>query len=761
MSASDLTQPDHAVAEFSSRRPRLRSDVRFSFHEHGGRPSYVLEDVAKRRYFQVGLPEYHFLRSLDGKQTVRQLLARSARVSGQSALGETQAQTVLRWALDHELLESDNVDQGDRRDLHFAQQEKKKPKQILQEVLFLKIPLGDPDPFLKFAARWLGWIGSPFFFLIWVGTLLAAAFQMAVHWRPFMSSAGGAILPDNWLFLLVTFSLLKLIHELGHGLLAKRFKVPVPEWGVRLLAFISPLTYVDASASWRLNTRWPRICVAAAGMYVELFIAAVCVFIWIGTDPGFLNTLAYNAIFAASVVTVLFNANPLMRFDGYYILSDVIQIPNLAMKGQRFNTWFGKRHLLGMKDEVLPQAILERRWAIGTYGIAAAVWKVVIWVGIMSMASALFKGAGIVIVFLTLVGSIYTTGKKFFTFLASSRGVLKPGVAAARIGGALAVIALPFLVIPVSPSPKLAAVIHHPDKAVMRVECPGFVREVLCQNGERVAAGQLIVRMENPMKAAELEQLNLDIRRAEIKSRSWLEQGHVASYQSELENLKSLTKRRDTMKEHVGTLEFKAPRGGLVHASHIEDLPGRYLQPGETVVTIVPEEEPAVMLSVAEDDIEAVRRRRGDGLELILRGHPGTVKAKLMRIETRATTSLPHLALGAASGGPLVLRQQASMQSDRERGLALQKYSSGDGSQVGGGDPEADALAYQELVSPRLVAHAEIIHEEGAVPKEMKEGEWGYADLTGGQSYRLGEWLFDKVSGYVKRQFDRARNVGA
>lgn len=761
MSAPELTPTDHAVAEFSSRRPRLRSDVRFSFHEHGGRPSYVLEDVAKRRYFQVGLPEYHFLRSLDGARTVRELMGRSARVSGQAALGESQAQTILRWALDHELLEAENVDQGDRRDLHFLEQEKKRPKQILQEVLFLKIPLGNPDPFLRAMERWLGWIASPFFFLIWVGTLVAAVFQMAVHWRAFASSAGAAILPDNWLLLLVTFSLLKLIHELGHGIVAKRFKVPVPEWGVRLLAFISPLTYVDASASWRLNTRWPRICVAAAGMYVELFIAAVCVFVWVHTEPGFVNTVAHNAIFAASVVTVLFNANPLMRFDGYYILSDLIQIPNLAMKGQRMVGWMGKKYLLGMKDEVLPQTIAERGVAIGVYGVAAMVWKVVIWIGIMSMASALFKGAGIVIVFLTLVGSIYASAGRFLKFLASTRGVLRPRVAMLRIGLTALALALPFIVIPVSPSPKIAAVAHHPDKAVLRVECPGFVREVLCRNGDRVEQGQLLVRMENPMKAAELAQLELDIRRSELKSRDWLEQGHVASYQSELENVKSLTKRRDAMVELVGTLEFRAPREGLVHAERIETLPGRYLDPGDTVITIVPPEQPDVMLSIGEDDIDAIRRRLSDDVELVLRGRPGAIHAKLTRTEARATTSLPHLALGAAAGGPLALRQQSTTQSERERGLALGRFAAGDGGyNVTGTDPEDEALANQELVSPRLIAHAEIVANRDPGLGKIQEGEWGYAELMGGQRYRLGGWLFDKVAGYLKRQIDRARNVG-
>lgn len=762
MSASEQTQPDHAVAEFSSRKPSLREDVRFTFQEHGGRPSYVLEDVAKRKYFQVGLPEYHFLRSLDGTRTVRELLGRSARVSGQAALGESQAQSILRWAIDHELLETESVDQGNRRGDHASEQEKKRPKQVMQEILFLKIPLGNPDPFLRVAERWLGWIAAPWFFFLWLAAMLGAGFQMAVHWQAFMDSAGAAILPGNWILLLVTFSLLKLIHELGHGIVAKRFKVPVPEFGVRMLALISPLTYVDASASWRLTTRWPRICVAAAGMYIELLVAAIAVFVWVNTGPGLLNTLAYNAIFAASVVTVLFNANPLMRFDGYYILSDVIQIPNLAMKGQRMMGWFGKRHLLGMEDEILTQTIVERQWTIGIYGFLASIWKVIIWIGIMSMASALFKGAGIVIVFAALVAALVTKLKKLGSFLGASRGRLKPKVAALRIGVALLVIALPLILVPVSPSPKMATVVHYPEKTVLRVECPGFVAEVLCRSGDRVEAGQLLVRMENRMKRAESEQLAHDVRRSEIQARLWLEGGHVASHQSELENLKALKKRQESMEDLLQTLEFRAPRSGIVHGDRLDNLPGKFLQPGEKVVTVVPEDPPELMLTVAEDDIDAFRRRQNDGVVLRLRGHRGNVDAEVARVEARATTGLPHLALGAVSGGPLALRQRAAMRSERERGLARERLPSGDGGRVGSGvDPEEEALAGQELARPRLVAHAKIADSRFLADDHLKEGEWGYAKLTGGQRYRLGEWVIDKTFSWAKRQIDRARSTAS
>ena len=165
-------------------------------------------------------------------------------------------------------------------------------------------------------------------------------------------------------------------------------------------------------------------------------------------------------------------------------------------------------------------------------------------------------------------------------------------------------------------------------------------------------------------------------------------------------------------------------------------------------------------MTVAEDDIDSFRRRRNDGIELRLRGHSGTVDAEVERVEARATTALPHLALGAVSGGPLALRQRATLQSERERGLARERYPAVEGSSAGvGSDPEDEALANQELIRPRLLAHARIDDVNDQMAAALKEGEWGYAKLTGGQKYRLGEWVIDKAATWAKHKFDRARNV--
>jgi len=160
-------------------------------------------------------------------------------------------------------------------------------------------------------------------------------------------------------------------------------------------------------------------------MYIELFFAALAVLVWVNTGPGIVNTLAYNTIFAASTITVLFNANPLMRFDGYYILSDLIRIPNLASKGQQFVQWLGRKLFFGIRDQP-PPAFLAQPIAIGSYGVLAFLWRWTVWIGIMTAVGLLFKGAGIILVAFSVAGILLTGFAKAVGFLFTGNGGPRP-----------------------------------------------------------------------------------------------------------------------------------------------------------------------------------------------------------------------------------------------------------------------------------------------------------------------------------------------
>src|SRR5258706_426570 len=178
------------------------------------------------------------------------------------------------------------------------------------------------------------------------GTALGA---IGPEWNRLKTAGQNAIEPGNWPLLWATFVLIKLIHELGHAFSCRRFGGEVHELGIMFLVFV-PAPYVDASSAWSLPSKWQRVFVGAGGMIFELFVAAICAFIWKYTDPTTLvSKLAYNAMFIATVTTILFNANPLLRYDGYYILSDLLEIPNLRQQSMENSMSLIKRHVFRVK----------------------------------------------------------------------------------------------------------------------------------------------------------------------------------------------------------------------------------------------------------------------------------------------------------------------------------------------------------------------------------------------------------------------------
>lgn len=750
--------PDLSVRDLTVSRPRLRRDLRFTYQDYRGRPSYILEDLTHRRYFQIGLAEYQFLRGMDGRNTGQELLAQNARDLGERAISQEDAAVLLRWLVDEKLLEAETADQSDRRYRQTIKSETKRPKPVLQKLFFLPIPLGNPDRLLSRLLPWLRWtMGMPFL-LAWMATLVYAAFQLGDNWRPFLNATSSAVLPQNWLFLGLVYVLLKLIHELWHGLAAKHHGAVVPEWGIQLLIFITPLSYVDASGSWRFHNRWHRIQVAAAGMFIELFLAALAVLVWVRTAPGFVNSIAYNTIFAASTITLFFNANPLMRFDGYYILSDLIRIPNLATKGQQFMHWFWRRVLFASRDRP-PPSFLAQPWTIAAYGFLAFVWRWIIWIGIMVSIALLFKGAGVILATLSLLGMIGSGLYKMAKYLFTGDGGLRPSLGRALLRLSLLAMALAAagFFIKVSPAPKAAAVIEYPDKAVLRTECGGFVREVLCHNGQHVEAGEVLARLENVAKETELKQLRIDIQHSELRLRSYFEKERISAYQAEGELLRALQEKMERTRVQVEGLTVRAPFRGSVYGRRLDSLPGCYLDPGKEVFTVIPDAASRVVISLLQKDVPVLLKNESRELTLRLRGHGAPLRARVERLESRATTAVPHPALSSTTGGPLVVRARPQMSSARETGLAHE--AGGPASRLAhfSGLGESSSTMSQELAQPRFAAYAVLLPGAPGQASSFREGEWGFAKLTHVDETRLVTWLAGKISLYIQERLEQIR----
>ncbi len=400
-----------STVELSNIAPALRSDLKFSLQHHGGSTCYLIEDEKNTKFFRVGIPEYTFISLLDGTTTIREAIAYTAARLGKDALSEHDAAAICKWLIDTQLAYTGASLEHERL-LETAQQAGRARMMQALNPLLIKLPLARPDRLLSQLSRLLGWWFGRAGLAAWWGLMAVTLYQLITHWPRVVADDSIIFVHGNWLRLLLTWCVLKIIHEVSHGIACKRFGGHVRESGLLWIVF-APVPYVDVTSAWRFPCKWQRIFVSAAGMYTELAAAAVATLVWLHTEPGVCHQQAYNILLTASLVTLVFNANPLMRFDGYYILSDLLEIPNLYALGQQYTRHLGRHWFLGLSSR-LPQWSARRGLTIKVYGVLAFFWRILVCAGLLVAASTVLAGAGIV---LAIVAAI--TGSPFLVAVRS------------------------------------------------------------------------------------------------------------------------------------------------------------------------------------------------------------------------------------------------------------------------------------------------------------------------------------------------------
>jgi putative peptide zinc metalloprotease protein len=320
----------HSVRDPTIATLKLRDDLVITPDISGGTRCYAIEDPLRSKFYLVGVPEFTFISLLDGRTSIAGALSAAAQQLGQQALVEQEALAICQWLLDSQLAQTDDSAMASRL---CESAEKNAERRLLGHInpLMIKIPLLNPDRLLAAIGPRLSWLLSPGFFFVWMAACLYAVYLVAVGWNHLAVSAAVILDRENWLRLAVVWVLLKLLHELAHALVCKKYGGTVPAAGVVFL-FFAPLAFVDVTSSWRFRSKWHRMATAAAGMYVELFAAAIAVIYWSNSMPGLGHYLALNVAVMAGFSTLFFNGNPLVRFDGYYILSDLLEIQSLSQQ---------------------------------------------------------------------------------------------------------------------------------------------------------------------------------------------------------------------------------------------------------------------------------------------------------------------------------------------------------------------------------------------------------------------------------------------
>jgi putative peptide zinc metalloprotease protein len=649
-------QPDYAVRELEQLRLRLRDDLKFTLQSHGGIPCYVVEDPLAGAFYRVGLAEFELMAELDGKQDLAAVLQRTSAELGEDAFTLEEVGAVCRW-----LLETGLAGTQDSRSaaalLERSTRLRQESFRRKVQPLFLRLPLIQPDSWFRkiavCAGYGLSWPGM----LLWLLIVGTGCFLILTNWGTFRHELARIVLPHHWLWLGATWVVLRLLHESAHGAVCRYYGGEVPEGGLYFILGM-PIPYVDVTTSWRFREKRRRIAVAAAGMYVELFIAGIAALLWSSTTPPAWRSLSQYVVLSAGFTTLLFNLNILMRFDGYYILTDWLEIPNLYGRGKQYLGYLYRRLYLGL-SATSPLVEQRRAGFVRVYAFAALFWRLTVVLSLLSAAIVYFGQLGWVLVFVTLVLWFVIPGWKAIrsALFGDERQPARPlRFVTITILLAIGVVSGAGL-LPWPWGRAFPAVVDYADLQGVRNESAGFVTSVDVKAGQWVTEGSSLVQLENPELVTELENLHLVREQILANRRRDLTQGNLAVYQARANELEVVDHQILLLETRKAALTIRAPRTGRVIATDLDSLVSQYIEPGTELMWLADEQRKELIL--AAERLEMSDLPDTSWSRAWIWGGP-MLELPFPEFEPRATKQLPHPALAAEAGGPLAT--QASNQ---------------------------------------------------------------------------------------------------
>ena len=633
-------------------RPQVRSHVRFHRHEYRGQVWHVMEDRLGGKHQRFNAHAYRIIDLMDGVRTMDDIWDVLMAEIGNDTPTQSDVLQLLASLHAADLVQVDVTPDTAEMLQRRGKQVRRKWFARLGNPVGLRIPLFDPDRLLETLLRFGGGRGTAFA-VLWALTVLPALLLLPMHWHALSATTRDQLLAaDNLLMLAVLFPLVKIVHELGHGLVCRYFGAQVHETGVMLLLGY-PVPYVDASNSVAFPSKWQRALVGAAGMLAELFVAALAFYAWLLLEPGTARGVAFNIVLLASVTTVVFNANPLLRFDGYYMLMDLIEVPNLSGRANRYWQYLAERFAFGVRGAQAPQATPgERRWFV-LYAPVSYAYRLFISFTIALFVATQFFLVGVIIALWTLGQSV------LWPLLKALRALFTGPQFAAHAGrvrfvlcGLMLVLAVLLFAVPAPRNTLSTGVLWLPEQSIVRAQSAGFVRRLLVQPGADLKPGQPVLEMSEPSLAARIraQQARVDELRVQYDSQWGVSQSKALQLEQQLgTELAALARLQDESRR----LMLKAPAAGTLMIQTPEDLPGRYLRQGDVVGYLRTRETSVVRVVVMQDEVDAVRLDTRS-VQIRLAQDTGRVwPAAQARTTPSAVRQLPSPVLGSKGGGPV------------------------------------------------------------------------------------------------------------
>jgi putative peptide zinc metalloprotease protein len=518
----------------SSSRPlalKVRADLTASQQRYLGRTYWVVKEPVGLKYFRFQEEEYAILQMLDGETSLDQIKDRFEEEFAPQKISYQNLQQFVGMLHRSGLVVAEVPDQGKQLKRRGDDKRNKEFLGSISNVLALRWKGIDPEWLLNVIYPYTKWLFSPITMFLWCVVAISALSLVLIEMDVFVSRLPAFhefFGPGNWLLLGLTLAVTKVLHEFGHGLSCKHYGGECHEMGFMLLV-LTPCLYCNVSDSWMLPSKWKRAFIGFAGMYVEIFLASVATFVWWFSEPGMLNHLALRVMFISSVSTILFNGNPLLRYDGYYILADLLEVPNMRQKATNVLQRFIVRWALGIKmpeDPFLPQS---NRFLFGMYTVAATAYRWVVVFSILWFLNKVFEPYGLKIIgqligvaglFGLVVMPLWKFGK--FLYIPGRMDQVKMPHVYVTVS-VMAALVLGILLIPLPHRVRGTAYVRPRDAVFVYAPVDGRLQELNVRAGQQVSTDDVLGRMVN---------LEVEQRVAELE-------GQCNSYRIHLESLDS------------------------------------------------------------------------------------------------------------------------------------------------------------------------------------------------------------------------------
>ncbi len=645
----------YRVAELT---PRLLATVMVRRQHFRGVRWYILQDPVNNRYFRLNAAAYHFASMLDGRRTVSRVWRICMDQFGDAAPTQGEVIQLLCQLHASNLLHGNIAPDAEALFKRHQKRVWRDVKGAVGSLLFIRIPLWDPDRFLN---RWVGIVGKAFSVygaILWAAILAVGLWSVGGHVQALSAKAAGILDPENLPLLYAALVLVKLFHEMGHAFSCKYFGREsgaggeVHQMGVTFLVF-TPLPFVDASSAWALRDKWQRIVVGASGMLAELAIAAIAAILWVRTADGTtVHAIAYNVMFIASISSLAFNGNPFLRYDAYYILLDVLEIPNLESRSKLYIRYLVKRYLWGMQKAANPSHTKgEKGWLI-FYAIAATVCRVIIVAAIALFLMDMFFSMGMLLVVILVVRWVVLPLGNFLRYLATSselvrcreRAVLTSAVAVCFLFIAFGLVRMPDRC-------RVEGVVEPREYSVIHMKTAGFVRHFLDSGTRTGPDGPELIHAASPELEAKRDQLLAEYRRLQVNRQS-ARTKEAATTQIMDEKIIAFEEQIERTRQQLDDLALKSPIAGIWVAPDVDRITAMHLEQGHRIGVVANLDELRIRAIASQKVASRLIVDANPQVDIRVKGRPDIELAG--RIETiipAGQEKLPSASLGYAAGG--------------------------------------------------------------------------------------------------------------